>query len=100
MSETPAKTFGLYPKKGALHVGSDADLVMFDPSKVWTISAANQHSKAGFTLYEGRTVTGAVELTMQRGRILVENGELRGERGHAEFLATDTSHLYGKTTFP
>lgn len=94
MSETPAKTFGLYPRKGALQVGSDADLVIFDPNRTWTISNANQHSKAGFTLYEGRTVTGAVELTMQRGRILVENGELRAQKDRAQFLKTDTSHLY------
>lgn len=94
MSETPAKTFGLYPQKGAIQVGSDADLVIFDPAKTWTISNTNQHSKAGFTLYEGRTVTGAVDLTMQRGRILVENGELTGVRGGAKFLATNTSPLY------
>lgn len=94
MSETPAKTFGLYPQKGALQVGSDADLVIFDPNKTWTITNANQHSKAGFTLYEGRTVTGAVELTMQRGRVIVENGELRAENGRAQFLKTDTSHFY------
>ncbi len=94
LSETPAKIFGLYPQKGALRVGSDADLVIFDPHKTWTISNTNQHSKAGFTLYEGRTVTGAVELTMQRGHVIVENGELRGEKGHAQFLSTDTSHLY------
>lgn len=95
MSETPAKTFGLYPRKGALRVGSDADLVIFDPAKTWTISSANQHSCAGFTLYEGRTVTGAVELTMQRGRVIVENGKLHAEKGHARFLPTQTSHLYG-----
>lgn len=94
LSETPAKTFGLYPQKGALQAGSDADLVIFDPSKTWTISNENQHSKAGFTLYEGRTITGAVELTMQRGRIIVENGELRAGKGHARYLRTDTSHLY------
>ncbi|MCG3140089.1 MAG: D-hydantoinase [Anaerolineae bacterium] len=94
MSETPAKTFGLYPRKGALQVDSDADLVIFDPTKTWTISQANQHSKAGFTLYADKTVTGAVELTMQRGCILVENGELRGARGGAQFLKTDTSHFY------
>lgn len=94
LSETPAKIFGLYPQKGALQVGSDADLVMFDPNKTWTISNTNQHSKAGFTLYEGRTVTGAVELTMQRGRVIVENGVLRGERGNAQFLKTNTAHLY------
>lgn len=94
LSETPAKTFGLYPRKGALQVGSDADLVIFDPNKTWTITNANQHSKAGFTLYEGRTVTGAVELTMQRGRVLVENGELQAQKKGAQFLTTVTSHLY------
>jgi dihydropyrimidinase len=94
MSETPAKTYGLYPRKGALRVGSDADIVIFDPNKTWTISDTNQHSKAGFTLYEGTVVTGAVELTMQRGRVLVEDGELRADRGTAQFLKTDTSHFY------
>lgn len=94
MSETPAKTFGLYPRKGAIKVGSDADLVIFDPHKTWTLANANQHSQAGFTMYEGMTVTGAVELTMQRGRILVENGARCAERGSAQFLKTDTSHFY------
>jgi len=94
MSETPARTFGLYPRKGAIQVGSDADLVIFDPSRTWTITASNQHSKAGFTLYEGRTVTGAVDLTMQRGRIIVADGAVRATRGAAQFLPTDTSHLY------
>lgn len=94
MSETPAKTFGLYPRKGAIQVGADADLVIFDPTKTWTLSNANQHSKAGFTLYEGKTVTGAVELTMQRGRVLIENGELRAAQGPTQFLKTDTSHFY------
>jgi dihydropyrimidinase len=94
LSETPAKVFGLYPQKGTLQVGSDADLIIFDPTKTWTVSASNQHSKAGFTLYEGRMVTGAVEMTMQRGRVIVENGELRGTPGSARFLKTDTSHLY------
>lgn len=94
MSETPAKTFGLYPQKGALKVGSDADMVIFDPNKTWTISNSNQHSRAGFTLYEGQTVTGAVELTMQRGRVIVEYGKLEAEKGQAQFLPTKTSHLY------
>ncbi len=94
LSETPAKTYGLYPRKGAIRIGSDADLVIFDPQKTWTITNANQHSKAGFTLYNDKTVTGAVELTMQRGRIVVENGALRAQRGAGQFLKTDTSHFY------
>ena len=94
MSETPARLFGLYPKKGALAAGSDADLVIFDPTARHTITAATQHSGAGYTLYEGREVTGRPVLTMQRGAILVEDGRLVGRPGRAHFLPTDTSHLY------
>jgi dihydropyrimidinase len=94
MSETPARLFGLYPRKGTLEVGSDADLVVWDPTCVHTLSAAGQHSGAGYTLYEGREVTGAPVLTMQRGKALVENGRLVAQPGRARFLGTDTSHLY------
>lgn len=94
LSEAPARLLGLYPKKGTLQAGSDADLVIFDPSRRQTISAATQHSGAGFTLYEGREVTGGVDLTMQRGRVIVENGEVRATPGQARFLPTDTAHLY------
>jgi dihydropyrimidinase len=94
LSETPAKLFGLYPRKGTLQVGSDADLVIFDPAKTHTITAATQHSRAGYTLYEGRPLTGAVVMTLQRGEVIVENGELLGRPGRGQFLKTDTSHLY------
>lgn len=94
MCETPAKLFGLYPRKGTLAPGSDADLVVWDPNRVHTISAATQHSGAGYTLYEGRQVTGAPVLTMQRGAAIVEDGKLVAQPGRARFLATDTSHLY------
>jgi len=94
MSETPAKLFGLYPQKGTLQVGSDADLVILDPTRRHTLSAASQHSGAGYTLYEGREVTGAPILTMQRGEVIVEEGRLVAQPGRAHFLPTDTSHLY------
>lgn len=94
MSEMPARMFGLFPKKGTIAVGSDADLVIFDPDKVQTLSASTQHSRASYTLYEGRKVTGAPGLTMQRGEVIVANGELRAKSGRANFLKTDTSHLY------
>ncbi len=96
LSEMPARLFGLYPQKGTLAVGSDADLVIFDPGRAHTISAATQHSKADYTLYEGRTVTGAPVLTMQRGEVIVANGELHAKTGRACFLKTDTSHLYAQ----
>ena len=87
-SENPAKIFGLYPKKGALQKGSDADLVLFDPKQVHTIRHENQHSGAPYTLYEGRKCMGKPLLTMQRGRVVVENGEVKGKPGEGRFLAT------------
>ena len=94
MCETPAKLFGLYPRKGALAVGSDADVVIWDPAVRHTISQATQHSGCDYTLYEGREVTGRPVLTMQRGAVIVEEGKLVATPGRARFLATDTSHLY------
>ncbi len=87
-SENPAKIFGLYPKKGAIQKGSDADLVVFDPNKAYTIHHQNQHSGASYTLYEGRRCLGKPVLTMQRGKILVEDGEMKGKPGEGRFLAT------------
>jgi dihydropyrimidinase len=88
LSENPAKIFGLYPKKGVIQKGSDADLILFDPNQVHTIRHKTQHSGAPYTLYEGRRCSGMVTLTMQRGRILVENGEMKGKPGDGRFLAT------------
>ena len=94
MSENPARTFGLYPQKGVLQEGSDADVVLFDPTCRHTIQAANLHSNTGFTLYEGREVVGKPVLTMQRGRVVMQDGNILGQAGQGRFLRTDTSHLY------
>jgi dihydropyrimidinase len=88
LCENPAKIFGLYPKKGTLQVGSDADLVIFDPNRVHTISQSTQHSHASYTLYEGRECLGMPILVMQRGHILVEDGQLLGRSGQGQFLRT------------
>jgi dihydropyrimidinase len=93
-SENPAKIFGLYPQKGTISVGSDADVVVFDPAYNWTISSKNQHSGAGFTLYEGRDVMGKPVMSMQRGDMILEDGKIVAKPGRGKFLATDTSHLY------
>jgi len=87
-SENPAKIFGLYPKKGTIQIGSDADLVIFDPKFAYTIKHENQHSGAPYTLYEGRKCLGKPILTMQRGKILVEDGEMKGKPGEGRFLPT------------
>ena len=87
-SENPAKIFGLYPKKGAIQKGSDADLVIFDPKHAYTIKHENQHSGGPYTLYEGRKCLGKPVLTMQRGKIVVEDGEMKGKPGEGRFLPT------------
>ena len=68
--------------------------MVFDPSFKWTISASNQHSNAGFTLYEGREVTGKPVLTMQRGEVILQDGEIVAQPGQGRFISMDTSHLY------
>src|SRR5690348_7008389 len=86
LATNPAKLFGLYPRKGTVAVGSDADLVVFDPKKQVTISASTHHSKADYSLYEGTVVTGAPELVLLRGNVLVENDELVASPGVGQFV--------------
>ena len=89
MCENPAKIFGLYPQKGSLDPGSDADIVLFDPSVEHTLSAETQHCNADYTMFEGKQVTGKPVLTMQRGEILVENGVMQRPKGRARYLPGD-----------
>src|SRR6267154_4423742 len=87
LATNPAKLFGLYPRKGTVAVGSDADLVVFDPEKRVTISAKTHHSKSDYNLYEGTTVTGSPDVVLLRGRVLVENDELVASPGIGQFVA-------------
>ena len=86
LSTSPAKLFGLYPRKGTIAVGSDADLVVFDPERKLTISAKTHHSKVDYNLYEGTEVTGSPEVVLLRGQILVENDELVADPGIGQFV--------------
>jgi dihydropyrimidinase len=86
LSTNPAKLFGLYPRKGTIAPGSDADIVVFDPAKEQTISAATHHSKADYNLYEGTTVVGAPETVLLRGNVLVDGGELLASAGIGRFV--------------
>ena len=86
MAEKPARIFGLYPRKGVLQPGSDADVLIFDPTREHIINATNQHTKTDYSMYENRRVLGAPELVMQRGEVLLENGELKAIKGRARFL--------------
>jgi dihydropyrimidinase len=82
----PAKLFGLYPRKGTIAVGSDADLVVFDPERPHTITAATQRSKSDYNLYEGTEVTGTPEVVLLRGNVIVERDELVAEPGTGQFV--------------
>jgi dihydropyrimidinase len=86
LAANPAKLFGLYPRKGTVAAGSDADIVVFDPEKELTISAASHHSKADYNLYEGTRVVGAPEIVLSRGRVLVEDDELVASPGVGRFV--------------
>jgi dihydropyrimidinase len=86
LATNPAKYFGLYPRKGTIAVGSDADIVVFDPEKKVTISAATHHSKCDYNLFEGTEVTGSPEVVLLRGKVLVENGEFLGRPGDGHFV--------------
>jgi len=82
----PAKLFGLYPRKGTLAVGSDADIVVFDPAKKVTISAATHHSASDYNLYEGTEVVGSPEIVLRRGEVIVDGDELVASPGSGRFI--------------
>jgi dihydropyrimidinase len=86
VSTTPAKLFGLYPRKGAIAVGSDADLVIFDAKRKHTISAKTHHMRVDYSMFEGITVTGMPDLVMSRGRVVVEGEQFHGKPGTGNFL--------------
>src|SRR2546429_2949382 len=87
LATNPAKLFGLYPRKGTIAVGSDADIVVFDPDRRVTITAQGQHSRVDYNLYEGTEVTGTPEVVLLRGQVLVEGDELVAEPGIGRFVA-------------
>jgi dihydropyrimidinase len=88
---TPAKMFGMYPKKGTVAPGGDADIVIFDPSEKHVISVDNQHMRVDYSAYEGLEVTGKVKCVLSRGRIVVENGEYLGNPGDGQYLKRGTN---------
>jgi dihydropyrimidinase len=85
-STSPAKIFGLFPRKGTIAPGSDADLVVFDPNRKQTLSAKTLHMKVDYNPYEGREVTGVSETVLSRGKLVVENGRFVGRAGAGSFL--------------
>ena len=86
LSTSPAKIFGLYPEKGSLEEGTDADIVLFDPDFSWTLSKDTIHSASGYTAYEGMSVTGKVVMTYLRGRLVMGDGIYLGLSGDGRYL--------------
>ena len=86
LSENPARMFGLYPRKGAIRPGSDADLLIYDPSYEGTLTAKDLLSNAGYTPYEGWGIKGRPWMTFLRGQVLLQDGEVQRDRGYGQFL--------------
>ena len=84
--ENPAKIFGLYPTKGVLQEGSDADLVLWDPKQKWTVESSSLGGNGDFTTFEGFELLGLPVLTMQRGNVVMRSGEVVGRQGDARFI--------------
>jgi len=90
VSTTPAKLFGLYPRKGTIAVGSDADLVVFDPKRKHTISTKTHHMRVDYSMFEGIEVTGMADVVLSKGNVVVEGDKFVGRAGAGEFLRRQT----------
>jgi dihydropyrimidinase len=86
-SATPARMFGLYPRKGVIQPGSDADVVIYDPAATQVLSAASHHMAVDYSAYEGMQITGRVDTVLSRGRVVIGSGEYLGETSHGRFLS-------------
>jgi dihydropyrimidinase len=89
-STSPAKIFGLFPRKGTIAPGSDADIVVFDPNRTITLAARTLHMNCDYNPYEGRQVTGATDTVLSRGSVVIEDGVFVGRKGAGSFLKRAT----------
>ncbi len=89
----PSRMYGLYPQKGTLLPGSDADIVLLDPKKEWVLTHADMHSAVDYTCYEGMPVKGRITLVMQRGKVIVKDNKFLGAKGDGKYLKRNRSVL-------
>src|SRR4029077_7008453 len=89
-STSAAKLFGLFPRKGTIAVGSDADIVVFDPNEEMTISAETHHMNVDYSAYEGMKIRGATKTVLSRGRVVIDEGKYVGKSGDGQFLKRST----------
>ena len=95
-STSPAKIFGLFPKKGTIAVGSDADIVIFNPNKKMTLSAKTHHMKVDYNCYEGMEVQGVTETVLSRGKVVIDNEKYVGKAGDGKYIKRSTVSLKHK----
>ncbi len=90
-SATPARMFGLDPRKGVIAAGADADIVVYDPAKQHTLGVETHHMAVDYSAYEGMSITGGVSTVLSRGSVVVDGGEFHGREGHGKFLSRELS---------
>ncbi len=90
-STSSAKIFGMFPKKGTIAIGTDADIVIFDPAKKHTLSASTHHHHCDYSAYEGHEVTGKAETVILRGKVVIESGNVKINKGYGQFVKRSKS---------
>jgi len=91
VSTAPAKMFGMFPRKGSISIGADADIVVYDPNRKRAISAKTHHMDVDYSCYEGRQVQGASDVVLSRGSVIVRDGQFTGRKGAGKFVTRSTA---------